>query len=203
MFRYLPNLLSLLRLFLVLPISWSLLSNSVLLALSLFLVAGVTDALDGRLARKFRWETNLGSVIDPLADKVLVAGIVLVFTYQGHIPVWLAAIALGRDGLILIGTAVYRAILGPFEVQPSLVSKANTAVQIVTLVLLLLFIVIESQSFEFLNLGKQNKFTEVLASVLDPYVFGLSASLSICSGVHYLYIWLPRLLVATHAGNSK
>ena len=202
MFRYLPNLLSFLRLFLVLPISWSLLSNNVLLAFSLFLVAGVTDALDGRLAREFRWETHLGSVIDPLADKVLVAGIVLVFSYQGHIPVWLAAIALGRDGLILIGAAVYRAILGPFEVQPSLVSKANTAVQIVTLVLLLLFIVIESQSLEFLNLGK-HKFTEALASVLDPYVFGLSASLSICSGVHYLYIWLPRLLVATRAGNSK
>ena len=156
MFRYLPNLLSFLRLFLVIPISWSLLSNNVLLALSLFLVAGVTDALDGRLARKFRWETNLGSVIYPLSDKVLVAGIVLVFTYQGHIPVWLAAIALGRDGLILIGAAVYRAVLGPFEVQPSLVSKANTAVQIVTLVLLLLFIVIESQSLEFLNLGNQH-----------------------------------------------
>ena len=106
MFRYLPNLLSFLRLFLVLPISVSLLSNNVLLALSLFLIAGVTDALDGRLARKFRWETNLGSVIDPLADKVLVAGIVLVFTYQGHIPVWLAVIALGRDGLILIGLSL-------------------------------------------------------------------------------------------------
>jgi len=60
MFRYLPNLLSFLRLFLVLPISWSLLSNNVLLALSLLLVAGVTDALDGRLAREFRWETHLG-----------------------------------------------------------------------------------------------------------------------------------------------
>ena len=203
MFRYLPNLLSFLRLFLVLPISWSLLSNYVFLALSLFLVAGVTDALDGRLARKFRWETHLGSVIDPLADKVLVAGIVLVFTYQGYIPVWLAVIALGRDGLILIGAALYRFILGPFDVQPSLVSKANTAVQIVALVLLLLFVVIESQSLGFLNLGNYNEFTETLASLLDPYVFGLSASLSICSGIHYFYIWLPRLFGMTHAGNSK
>ena len=203
MFRYLPNLLSFLRLSLVLPISVSLLSNDVLLALSLFLVAGVTDALDGRLARKFRWETHLGSVIDPLADKVLVAGIVLVFTYQGHIPVWLAVIALGRDGLILIGAAFYRFFLGAFEVQPSLVSKANTALQIITLVLLLLFVVIDSQTLQFLNLGNDHKFTEALASLLDPYVFGLSASLSIVSGIHYLYIWLPRLLVGTHTGNSK
>ncbi len=203
MFRFLPNLLSLLRLLLVLPISVSLLSNNVLLALSLFLVAGVTDALDGRLARKFRWETHLGSVIDPLADKVLVAGIVLVFAYQGLIPVWLAVIALGRDGLILIGAAFYRFILGPFEVQPSLVSKANTAVQIVTLLLLLLFVVIDRQALEFLGLENHHLFTDALALLLDPYVFGLSASLSLISGIHYFYVWLPKLLVATHAGNPK
>ena len=93
----LPNYLSALRIALVIPIAWLLWQQQVMSAFWLMLFAGLSDALDGFLARRFGWQTELGSLLDPLADKFLVAAMYLVFTLQELIPVWLMA-------LILTGT---------------------------------------------------------------------------------------------------
>ena len=101
------------------------------------LFAGLSDALDGFLARRYGWQTELGSLLDPLADKFLVAAMYLVFTLHELIPVWLVALILTRDILILLGAGVYRGVFGDLTVNPSLLSKTNTAVQI-SIVLLLM-----------------------------------------------------------------
>jgi cardiolipin synthase len=99
----LPNYLSALRILLVIPIAWLLWQQQVMSAFWLMLVAGLSDALDGFLARRYGWQTELGSLLDPLADKFLVAAMYLVFTLHELIPVWLVALILTRDVLILLG----------------------------------------------------------------------------------------------------
>ncbi|GIS19344.1 MAG: hypothetical protein CM15mP120_12600 [Pseudomonadota bacterium] len=94
--RYLPNFVSVLRILLVAPTAWFLWHNEIALALALMAVAGISDALDGALARRYNWQSHLGSILDPLADKFLVAIIFLVFTFQSYIPLWLAALTIGR-----------------------------------------------------------------------------------------------------------
>ena len=133
----LPNYLSALRIVLVIPIAWLLWQQQVMSAFWLMLFAGLSDALDGFLARRYGWQTELGSLLDPLADKFLVAAMYLVFTLHELIPVWLVALILTRDILILLGAGVYRGVFGDLTVNPSLLSKTNTAVQI-SIVLLLM-----------------------------------------------------------------
>ena len=133
----LPNYLSALRIVLVIPIAWLLWQQQVMSAFWLMLVAGLSDALDGFLARRYGWQTELGSLLDPLADKFLVAAMYLVFTLHELIPVWLVALILTRDILILLGAGVYRGVFGDLTVNPSLLSKTNTAVQISVVLLLM------------------------------------------------------------------
>ena len=123
----LPNYLSALRIVLVIPIAWLLWQQQVMSAFWLMLVAGLSDALDGFLARRYGWQTELGSLLDPLADKFLVAAMYLVFTLHELIPVWLVALILTRDILILLGAGVYRGVFGDLTVNPSLLSKTNTS----------------------------------------------------------------------------
>ena len=93
----LPNYLSMLRIVLVLPIAWLLWKNQVMGAFWLMLVAGFSDALDGFLARRYGWQTELGTLLDPLADKFLVAAMYLVFTLQDLIPLWLICLLYTSD----------------------------------------------------------------------------------------------------------
>ena len=101
------------------------------------LIASFSDALDGALARRYHWKTDLGRLLDPLADKFLVAAVFIVFTLQNLIPLWLVLLTLGRDLILLAGGTLYRVIIGYIKVQPSLVSKANTAMQMLVLSLLM------------------------------------------------------------------
>ena len=75
-------------------------------------VAGISDSLDGALARRYNWQSHLGSILDPLADKFLVAITFLVFTFQSYTPLWLAALTIGRDLIILVGGTLYRMSFG-------------------------------------------------------------------------------------------
>jgi len=173
----LPNYLSALRIALVIPIAWLLWQQQVMSAFWLMLFAGLSDALDGFLARRFGWQTELGSLLDPLADKFLVAAMYLVFTLQGLIPVWLMALILTRDILILLGAGVYRGVFGDLTVNPSLLSKTNTAVQILVVLLLMV-----SQ----MPIGELG--ADLLAVLVDTG-FPLLAALCIASGSHYLFVW--------------
>ena len=97
-----PNAITIFRIGLVAPIVWLLLNTNYGAALLLMVVASLSDALDGWLARRFNWRSSFGAAIDPFADKLLVGSMFVVFWIQSHIPSWLVLIVLSRDILILM-----------------------------------------------------------------------------------------------------
>jgi cardiolipin synthase len=137
-FRAAPNLLTLLRICLVPFLVSAILEHRFTLSFGLFFVAGLTDALDGALARRFKLRTTLGEYLDPVADKLLLSTLFLAFTYQGLIPMRVTALVFGRDVGILLVAAILYAATGRREFHPSLLGKANTAVQVITLLAVLL-----------------------------------------------------------------
>lgn len=128
--RYLPNALSVMRMVLVVPVVWALATRRYELALVLFAVAGVSDALDGGLAKGRGWSSRLGAFLDPAADKLLVLGSYTALAVDAQVPWWLIGLLFGRDVVIVSGAAVYRWRRGPFEIQPALTSKIATGLLI-------------------------------------------------------------------------
>ena len=190
--RYLPNVLSILRMLLVVPTSLFLWHGEIALALGLMAVAGISDGVDGALARHYNWQTHLGSILDPLADKILVAATFIVFTFQGYIPLWLAVLTIGRDLVILFGGTLYRIFFGPFEIKPSLISKANTAMQVVTLILIMLYL-LPSASVQLPLLAQLGEYLGGSTEQwVDPYCLWLLAMLGAVSGAHYVVVWGAR-----------
>jgi cardiolipin synthase len=135
--RWLPNAVSVLRALLVVPLFLCIVDGRLRLALALMLVAALSDALDGFLAKRCGWKTALGTVLDPAADKLLLVGTFFALTWIGYVPVWLFALVLLRDLVISIGAYAYRRIMGRLSVKPSRISKLNTIVQFLFVVLLL------------------------------------------------------------------
>ena len=173
----LPNLITGLRMLLVVPAGWLLWQGRYPEALVVVGVAGASDALDGELARRFSWRSAFGSMLDPIADKLLVLVVFVIFTVQGHIPLWLAVVVVARDAVILGGAGVYRWMFREIEMAPTLVSKANTALQIVMLLLLLL------------GLGGFGALSELALFMVDPWSFYLLAIVGIGSGLDYAVTW--------------
>lgn len=129
--RHLPNLISGARLLLVGPIVWALLTQRFDLAISLFVVAGVSDAVDGFLAKRFGWTSRLGGILDALADKFLLVSTFVCLWWLKVFPAWLVLWIFARDLLIVVGGVVYNARIEKVNPEPSLVSKLNTLLQIV------------------------------------------------------------------------
>ena len=132
--RWLPNAISLLRIALIAPILLSILRGDYGWALALFLVAGFSDGVDGYLAKRFDWHTRIGALLDPIADKLLMAGTFATLAYTGHIPVWLAAIVIARDVIIIGGATAYNFLIKPVQGEPTRISKLNTALELLFLV---------------------------------------------------------------------
>lgn len=126
----LPNLISIARILLVAPVVLSLLEEAYALALGLFLVAGASDALDGFLAKRYGWESRLGTLLDPLADKALLVSLYVVLGWQEHVPWWLVAAVIARDLVILLGALAFHWFVGRYDMAPSVLSKINTFTQI-------------------------------------------------------------------------
>ncbi|MEO7558424.1 MAG: CDP-alcohol phosphatidyltransferase family protein [Gammaproteobacteria bacterium] len=133
-----PNTISLLRMFLVPPVVWLLLQGEYGFALLLFALAGISDALDGYLAKRYHWSSRLGSILDPLADKLLLVSAYLTLGWLGQIPVWLAALVVGRDLVIVCGALIYHVRFGRFDFAPTFLSKLNTLAQILLIFSVLL-----------------------------------------------------------------
>jgi cardiolipin synthase len=127
--RQLPNLISASRILLVVPIAASLVRHQLPLTIALFGVAALSDAADGFLAKRFGWQSDLGAVLDPIADKLLMVTVFITLAYLQLMPVWLMAAAVARDVIIVSGALLYRVFLGPLTVRPSAVSKLNTLCQ--------------------------------------------------------------------------
>ena len=128
--KYIPNMICVARIILVAPIAWALVKEHYGLALLLILTAGLSDALDGFLARRFDWRTRLGGLLDPAADKLLMFTVFVTLTWMGWVPVWFTAIVIGRDIIIIGGAVVYQLLVEPVQGEPTRASKLNTVLQI-------------------------------------------------------------------------
>lgn len=127
--RHVPNLITALRILLVVPIALALLQGELMTSIALFGVAAVSDAADGFLAKRFGWQSQIGSILDPAADKLLLATVFVVLAVLHWVPAWLMAAAVARDLIIVSGAIGYRLCFGPIEARPSMVSKLNTLCQ--------------------------------------------------------------------------
>lgn len=126
-----PNLITLARIILVPVLVWAIISGEMRLAFLLFLAAGISDAVDGFLAKRFGMATDLGAYLDPLADKVLIVSIYVALGITGALPAWLVILVVSRD-IMIVGAVILSWLVDhPMAMKPLTVSKLNTAAQIV------------------------------------------------------------------------
>jgi len=135
--RDIPNMLCILRIVLTVPVVWAILTGRYEIALVVFFVAGVTDGLDGFLAKRFSWQSRLGGLLDPAADKLLLVASFVSLWLAGYVPGWLLAAVVTRDLVIVIGAALYQWRVGNFVAEPSILSKLNSLLQLIYILLIL------------------------------------------------------------------
>ena len=131
--RWLPNAITLARIVLIVPVLGLIHGGEYAWALLLFAIAGFSDGLDGFLAVRFGWQPRLGALLVPIADKLLVAGMFVTLTLTGDLPVWLTAMVVARDVVILGGATAYHYLIQPVEGEPTQISKLNTTLQLLLL----------------------------------------------------------------------
>ena len=174
MWRHLPNLITAMRMALVWPVFWLISHGEFGFALLLAALAGISDAVDGWLAKHFDWQSRLGGLMDPLADKLLLLAGFTALTAIGEVPVWLLLLVIGRDLVIVCGAVAYHNLIGPFDAQPSRLSKLTTVVQI-------LFVLADLLRLAWApGLPGRN------------LLLGLAALLTAASGLHYVLVWSLR-----------
>ena len=126
-----PNMITIVRFLLVPAVVFAMLTNNMGWALAGFVVAGVSDGVDGFIARQYNQRTELGAYMDPMADKLLLVTVFVVLGYMEELPLWLVIAAVSRDALIVCAVVLSTVMGNPVEMKPLFVSKANTAIQIV------------------------------------------------------------------------
>ncbi|MCU1322662.1 MAG: CDP-alcohol phosphatidyltransferase [Acidobacteriaceae bacterium] len=181
--RAAPNLLTLLRLFIIPFLVIEILDAHYRMAFALFLLAGISDALDGLLARWLSQRTTLGLYLDPIADKLLLSTLFLTFTHVGLMPRYVTVLVFSRDlGILLIATLLFATgTLRDF--QPSLFGKLNTLFQIITLTVVLC----------------ERIFVSVHVTMLRDGLIDLIAVLAPLSAAQYAWIVIRRLNTPPHA----
>ena len=170
-----PNLISLFRLFLVPVIVWALVDEYYTYALLGFFIAGVSDLLDGFLARKMQCQTTLGRYLDPIADKVLLVAVFVTLGLHGVFPSWLVILVVFRDFVILGGALLAVVFQSSLEIKPLFISKANTLMQ-------LLLVVIILAEFAY----------GTIYPTLNDILFILTAITTLLSGGSYVKKWLEN-----------
>ena len=123
-----PNLLTVFRFFLVYPIVISILEQNYNLTLFFFFLAGISDFLDGYLARKFSWESRFGKVFDPISDKVLVIATLISLSLVDEITIYLTVFLLSRDLFIIVGVILSSLLIDDYEIKPYFSGKFNSFV---------------------------------------------------------------------------
>ena len=141
--RDIPNMLCVGRIVLTLPVAWAILDGRYPLAMLLFFIAGITDGLDGFLAKRFSWQSRLGGLLDPAADKLLLVTAFVTLWVAGYAPGWLLAAVVTRDLVIVLGAGLYQWRVGDFVAEPSLPSKLNSALQLLYVLMTLSWLVFE------------------------------------------------------------
>ncbi len=138
MLRHLPNLITLCRMAMAPPIAWLILNDRMPLAAALFVLVAGSDALDGALARRFGWQSRLGSILDPLADKLLTLCAAMALWHADRLPGWFVIVVLVRDLVIVSGAFAYQKLVAPLAAEPSALSKLCMAMNAITLVAFML-----------------------------------------------------------------
>lgn len=158
-------------------------------ALLVFLIAGLSDGLDGALARRYGWTTRLGMFLDPLGDKLLMVVSYLLLGLMALLPWWLVALVIGRDVFISVGALIYRWRIEAVPMSPLLISKINTAFQIA----LVLLVIYKMSALPFAGWLSQ--------SVIDylVYIVGLTTA---ASGLGYFILWGRRAITSLKARQS-
>jgi cardiolipin synthase len=172
-FRWIPNAITGVRMALAAPLAWLILDGERGAALALALAAGLSDAVDGLLAKRMGWQSRLGGLIDPMADKLMLLAAFLSLGLIGEVPAWLVWLVVGRDVVIVAGAIAYHNLIGPLEARPSAISKLTTLLQI----LLVLALLIDGLD---------------AVALPEAMILGLTiatAITTVASGLHYVYTW--------------
>ncbi|MDG2060941.1 MAG: CDP-alcohol phosphatidyltransferase family protein [SAR86 cluster bacterium] len=138
MIAALPNIITTFRFILVVPISVAIFQGNDLLALILFALAGISDGMDGFLARRYGWQSKFGEFADPLADKCLIITTLLALAFSGRLPMWLVTTLLARDGIIVIGVLLHLLLFESYNLLPNRWGKHYTGWTIALFVIVLL-----------------------------------------------------------------
>src|ERR1035437_581801 len=176
-FRTAPNLLTLLRICLAPFLVAAILEDHYALSFGLFVVAGLTDALDGTLARLLKQRTVLGQYLDPVADKLLLSTLFLVLMHKGLIPATVTVMVFGRDVGMLVVAAVLYAAVGRREFSPSIFGKANTLAQVAAVAAVLLHQLTAAR----------------WVVVFEAWALWATMALTVVSGFHYAWIAARRV----------
>lgn len=144
---WIPNAISLMRIMMIAPIIILFVNGEFGWALALFTIAGLSDGLDGYIAKKYHWDTRLGAFLDPAGDKLLVAWSYGTLAYLGYIPVWLAFIVIARDVVIVAGSFMYHYLVRRLEGDPTFISKFNTGLEFAFLIIVMLREVMQQVGF--------------------------------------------------------
>jgi cardiolipin synthase (CMP-forming) len=171
-----PNLITLARIILVPVVVWAITSGQMLAAFALFLAAGISDAVDGFLAKRFHMTSELGAYLDPLADKALIVSIYVALGIAGALPLSLVILVVSRDIMIISGFMLSWLVGKPMPIRPLPVSKVNTVAQI-----FLATLVLAEHGFGF------------DAALVSTIVIGLVAILTLLSIAFYLAEWLRHM----------
>jgi len=174
-----PNAITVLRILLIFPIAYCLAKALYQQALVLFFIAGMSDALDGYLARSFNWTSRFGSVTDPLADKALLIAVYITLTIKGLLPVWLLFIVFGRDLIIVGGALIYHMAIGAYTMRPSIWGKLSTFSQITYALILIV-----------------DRGLVTMPTWSTKGGLWVVAGLSITSGLHYIMLWGQKYFTA-------
>lgn len=137
-FIFIPNFLSIIRICLVYPILINIHNDQYLTSLLYFILASITDALDGFLARRMSWQTDLGKILDPVADKLLLSGSVFVIWLNDLIPFYVFFVLLARDVIILLGASIHMSVVESGTPLPNLLGKITTVFQVLYIILILI-----------------------------------------------------------------
>jgi len=162
-----PNIITLGRILLVPFIVWAIASNQMEIAFAIFVVAGVSDAVDGFLAKRFNMASELGALLDPLADKALLVSIYLALGIWGAVPGWIVILVVSRD-IMIVGAVIVSWLFGkPIPMKPLMVSKLNTVAQVAyaALVLAALGFHFEQSPYNAILMGFVTIFTLVSVSL--------------------------------------
>ncbi|MFV1997245.1 MAG: CDP-diacylglycerol--glycerol-3-phosphate 3-phosphatidyltransferase [Acidiferrobacterales bacterium] len=185
-FSQVPNIITVARLAIIPLLILLLQEHSYPAALVVFVLAGLSDGLDGFIARRFHLESHLGGVLDPLADKLLMLSTYVTLTLLGHIDLWLLLVVVSRDFLLIGGYLVVTSQSGAVKMEASLFSKANTVMQIVLVIAILL---------------EQAKLFSV--PLLTEFLIYTVLITTVTSGAHYYWVFVINKRVESLSGDTK